>query len=372
MTNMKPFMNIGPGEFIKEELEERGWRQEDLAEILGLSLKSINQLIKNKQAITIETAKLLSEAFGQSPQYWMNLDTNYRLRLKTDEEDGKDVSLKAKIYKVMPVREMVHKGWLKRCKNIYELSREVERFWDVKDSKFSFLDKQVLPTFRKSEAYKKFNPYYALTWFQMAKTCAEKHKVNKYKKDNLKNIAGLLHTYTIQENGVETFLKELNESGVKFFVLSHLQQTYIDGASFLDESNPVIVYTKRYDRVDNFWFVIAHEITHVLLHLRKGHDHYIDNLEGLSSTSEVQEKEADDLAALFLKSREIRKYFKPYEDYVSEGRVLDCAEKLQIHPALVVGILQHKDILSRTNLNRFKESVSERIPGKYWVEKQRV
>ena len=38
----KPFKNIGPGEFIKEELEVRNWRQEDLAKILGMSLKSIN------------------------------------------------------------------------------------------------------------------------------------------------------------------------------------------------------------------------------------------------------------------------------------------------------------------------------------------
>lgn len=84
----KPFLNIGPGEFIKEELEVRNWRQEDLAEILGISLKSVNKLIMNKQSVTIETALLLSKAFGQSPQHWMNLDTNYRLRLQS--EDSKE------------------------------------------------------------------------------------------------------------------------------------------------------------------------------------------------------------------------------------------------------------------------------------------
>ncbi|MFA4830411.1 MAG: HigA family addiction module antitoxin, partial [Thermodesulfovibrionales bacterium] len=82
--NDTPYKNIGPGEFIKEELEVRNWRQEDLAEILGISLKTVNQLIKNKQTITIETAKLLSKAFGQSPQYWINLDSNYRLRRQED------------------------------------------------------------------------------------------------------------------------------------------------------------------------------------------------------------------------------------------------------------------------------------------------
>ena len=68
LRKYKPYLNIGPGEFIKEELEAGNWRQEDLAEILGLSLKSVNKLMMNKHAITIETAKLLSKAFGQLPQ----------------------------------------------------------------------------------------------------------------------------------------------------------------------------------------------------------------------------------------------------------------------------------------------------------------
>ncbi len=86
IKNYKPYFNIGPGPFIKEELEARNWRQEDLAEIMGMLLKSINQLIKNKQAITVEIAQLLSKAFGPSPQFWLTLDENYRLRLQQDKK----------------------------------------------------------------------------------------------------------------------------------------------------------------------------------------------------------------------------------------------------------------------------------------------
>ena len=87
IKNYKPYFNIGPGPFIKEELEAHGWRREDLAEIMGMSFKSINQLIKNKQAITVDTAQLLSKAFGPSPQFWLTLDENYRLRLKQNMSD---------------------------------------------------------------------------------------------------------------------------------------------------------------------------------------------------------------------------------------------------------------------------------------------
>lgn len=75
--NVIPYFNIGPGPFIKEELAARNWRQEDLAEIMAMSSKLVNKLINNKQAITVETAQRLSKAFGQSPQFWLKLDTNY-------------------------------------------------------------------------------------------------------------------------------------------------------------------------------------------------------------------------------------------------------------------------------------------------------
>lgn len=82
---IKPFINIGPGEIIKLEMKELNWTQKDLAEILNLSLKTINQIIKNKQPITIDTAFLLSQVFHSSPEFWLNLDKNFRLRQKENE-----------------------------------------------------------------------------------------------------------------------------------------------------------------------------------------------------------------------------------------------------------------------------------------------
>ncbi|MCE1246285.1 MAG: HigA family addiction module antitoxin, partial [Firmicutes bacterium] len=79
-TNLKPFMNIPPGEFILEEIESRGWSQRDLADIICETPKYVNDLISGKLSVSAKSAKQLAAAFGQSPEYWMNLQNNYNLR----------------------------------------------------------------------------------------------------------------------------------------------------------------------------------------------------------------------------------------------------------------------------------------------------
>ena len=53
-----------PGEFIKEEIEARGWSQVEFAEIIGRPPRLISELIGAKRAVTPETAKGLAAAFG--------------------------------------------------------------------------------------------------------------------------------------------------------------------------------------------------------------------------------------------------------------------------------------------------------------------
>ena len=50
---LKPFYNPGPGDIIKDALEELGWQQDDLAEILGLSTKSVNLILNNNLLLNI-------------------------------------------------------------------------------------------------------------------------------------------------------------------------------------------------------------------------------------------------------------------------------------------------------------------------------
>ncbi len=366
MAKYVPYINIGPGEFIKEEMEIRNWTNEDLAQVLGLSPKTISEVLNNKQRITINTAKILGKAFGQSPQYWLNLDNNYRLRLQENNIES-EVEIKSRIYERMPINDMIKRGWLKQYKDVNDLKNFFIYFWKLEEFNYNWLDKLTLPETRKSEAYSNFNKYYLLSWTQMAKRSSEKYQVGNYLKKNLFSLSENLSEYSVQKNGVSKFLHELNNCGVKFLCLSHLPKTYLDGASFIHKKNPVIVYTKRYDRLDNFWFTIAHEIGHILMHIKNENDMFIDDLK-VDDNSEI-EKEANDFASDILKTKDILNYFNEYKHYTSAFRVKHASSDLNIHQSIIIGILKYYKILSYNRLNQLNETVSDKIPKKYWIEK---
>lgn len=74
-----PAQVFPPGDFIREELDARGWSQADLARIVGRPAQAINMIVNGKKAITPQTAVELGEAFGTSAQLWLNLEASYRL-----------------------------------------------------------------------------------------------------------------------------------------------------------------------------------------------------------------------------------------------------------------------------------------------------
>jgi addiction module HigA family antidote len=71
---------IHPGEFLAETLEELGLSQADFARAIGVSPMRISHVIKGTRPVTAELALLFGRAFNQSPQYWLNLQSDYDLK----------------------------------------------------------------------------------------------------------------------------------------------------------------------------------------------------------------------------------------------------------------------------------------------------
>jgi addiction module HigA family antidote len=82
----KPAEIFPPGEYLRDELAERGWTQRDLAKVIGRPLQAVNEIIKGKKRVTADTAKAIAKAFGTSPELWLNLQSYYDLHTAPDAD----------------------------------------------------------------------------------------------------------------------------------------------------------------------------------------------------------------------------------------------------------------------------------------------
>lgn len=87
------FATVTPGEMLKEEfLVEYGLSQNALARAVGISPNRIAEIVNNRRRITADTALRLGLFFGNSPEYWMNLQTHYDLKVARRELSPKTAS----------------------------------------------------------------------------------------------------------------------------------------------------------------------------------------------------------------------------------------------------------------------------------------
>lgn len=147
---------------------------------------------------------------------------------------------------------------------------------------------------------------------------------------------------SIYKDGPIQAMNFLTLSGIHFIVLRHLQQTHLDGAAMRhpDGVTPIIACTLRHDRLDNFWFVLFHELAHLHLHFNTYDeiDYFDYDIDKLSNDIE---KEADEFALNSLIPSDL------WESCLSRFSLdLDAvryeAKNLQIHPAILAGRIRRE------------------------------
>lgn len=143
-------------------------------------------------------------------------------------------------------------------------------------------------------------------------------------------------------DGIERAIQLLLQHGVIVVVEPHLPKTKLDGAAMsLDEHYAVIGITARHDRVDNFWFVLLHELGHLIRHWpRVLYGAILDENAGESS-GETLEDEADEFAENAIIPRttwqsSLIRFTK------SADAIKEYAARHQIHPALVAGRIRRE------------------------------
>lgn len=338
-----------PGEFIKEELEARGWAQDDLAAILGRPSRLVSELITAKRGITPETARGLGSAFGTSAQLWMNLESMYRL-WKTDTEQEL-VERRAILYTKAPVRLMIKRGWIEDSNNIDVLETRLRDF-------YGFTDNLQEPQFfahvaRKSASYRQLTALQN-AWLYRASRLAKAVSAADFSKARFKDMLEQLKLFLPNPEDVGKIPRLLAESGIRFIIIEPFPQSKIDGATFwMNNSYPVVVLSLRYDRIDWFWHTLVHELEHVKNGDGKNNDNFaldIDLVAERASSSDNRpqyEVKADERAISFLvPQEELDNFIMRIKPLYSKTKIVGFADRVHVHPGIVVGQLQHRGELS--------------------------
>ena len=331
---------FAPGDFLQEELDARGWTQVEFAEVMGRSQKLVSQLITGKIGITPETAVQLGDALGTGAELWMNLESQYQLsKVKVVNNV---ISRRAKLYEVFPVREMIKRRWIEASENIEVLEHQFMNF-------FGMTSMTESPNF--AHAAKKSSPAVGasmvqLAWLFRAKTLASSQVLGKYKKDSLEKVLPQLHALLTAPEEVRHVAKILSTCGVRFVLVEAMPGSKIDGACFwINQTQPVIALSLRFDRIDNFWFVLRHEIEHVLQGHGQDAGFILDeDTEGFNPGNLNLEEEMANAAAIeFCVPRaELDGFVARVSPYFSEERINLFAQRLGIHTGIVAGQLRKK------------------------------
>ncbi len=341
-----------PGVYLKEEIEARGWIQSEFAEIIGKPAALVNQIILAKRAITPETAQAIAAALGTSAELWLNLEAAHQLYNKTAAAPGR-IRIEAALREKFPVRELLKRGWIEKSDNPEVLTARVLAFYETESldetPRLAYAAKKVAGKNAEPENYDDLTRLQR-AWLFRVKHVAESMVVPRYSEEKLREALDDLHQLMSDPEEVRHVPELLERCGVRFVIVEPFAGSGIDGVCFWlngDQWQPVIGMTLRYDRIDNFWFVLRHEIEHVLRR------HAIVDIELDPKSMDVpkQEHEATVASLNFpFPQSELDDFIARKQPVFSERNVMGFAARFGIHPGIVVGQIQNR--LDRYNLLR--------------------
>jgi len=142
--------------------------------------------------------------------------------------------------------------------------------------------------------------------------------------------------------------------GVAVLYTACLPKAPVSGAVWWRGNNPIIQLSGRYKTNDSFWFAFYHEAGHILKHGKK--EIFLEDVNG-SPMDEEKESEADEFAQKKLFPEAAFETLKKIID-LKVSDIIEFADKYETHPAIIVGQLQHFNIISHSSFNHLKVPVN--------------
>lgn len=328
-NNKYPVEPLDPIDAILFRMEEKGLKQADLIQYFGTSGR-VSEVLKRKRPLTVQMIRALSVGLGLSAETLIGLSETPSL--EKNEID----------WSKFPIKEMMSRGWLEHIVGKSNSATEalVKNYIAGAGLQFG------AASFKRSlsGAAKSPTTLYALyAWLArvIQRARHKKNRLGKFDKERLSTqFLRELAQLSWSERGPLLAIEYLQKNGIAVIIEPHLKGTQLDGAALKDmDGTPVIGLTLRYDRLDNFWFTLLHEVAHIWKHVESDAEAFVDDL-GVAS-EDRREAEANRLASEAFIPRLI---WKRSDAYLAPSResIEDLARDLKIHPAVIVGRLHRE------------------------------
>lgn len=321
---------------IEFRMEQAGLTQRDLVPFVGSRAK-VSEVLSGKRQLTMPMARALHEHLG-IPAEALLQDAGAVL---TEPLAGIE-------WERFPLSAMAKLGWIPQGRNLKSRAKELIGALILRAGG---PDVAAAALYRKNDharANAKMDPYALKAWcWKVLADANESRPATPYKPgivsfDLLRQLAQLSWSDEAPRLAKEFLAKH----GIPLVVVPHLSKTYLDGAALkLADGTPVIALTLRYDRIDNFWFCLLHELAHVGRHMETdGDGSFIDDLtlrEIEGGRRDPKEAQADEWAEEALVPGEI---WKTCEARLNPTpmNVLNLSTALKVHPAIVAGKVRYE------------------------------
>lgn len=335
-----------PGQLIAELLNQRGWSQRTLAVVLEKDESTVNKIVAGKGSVTTDTALALEDIFGVEAERFLELQRKYDLaiaRISARPDRGR--ATRAALFGDLPIAAMIKRGWIDTADpgDTKKVEAELVRFFGVRSAD----EIEVLPhAARKTHVNTDVTPA-QMAWLYRVKIIAEELLVPRYSASSLNQAMGKLHQLMVAPEEARKVPRILNECGVRFVLVESLPASKIDGVCFWIGDSPVIGLSIRFDRIDNFWFVLRHELEHA----RLGHGRVAMMLDtalegeraGTGAQVPDEERLANAAAQEFCVPRaQMDGFIARKAPFFSERDLIGFSRSLGVHPGIVAGQLQHR------------------------------
>jgi HTH-type transcriptional regulator / antitoxin HigA len=343
-----------PGHLIQEYLEQLGISARELARRCGRSGKLMAEIIAGKAPVEPETALQLERVLNVSASIWTNMEAAYQLHQARDAE-SQALATHYSWAMAFPTKELAERGYIERPSAKAAQVQELLKFFGVGSVKAceERIEELLDAYFRSSTTFTSDRASLA-AWLRIGERRAAEMHTKEYDRDAFIRALRSIRELTLAP--LSDALRELRSKcaaiGVAFILERPLPKMRASGVSrWLSPKKALIQQSLRHMADDHFWFTFFHECAHILLHSRK--EIFIDMMKGPGSADPKQEAEANVWAADFLvPASAMRAFSRTFSGTESEVRRFAATHR--VAPGIVVGQLQHNDIIGYSALNNLR------------------